>query len=65
MAEVASFRSPSSLWMFTDVDKVSVTSIDNTWRSQLPDKPVHVSVRNYLFYDGHVATKKIKKAGEL
>ena len=51
--------------MLTDVDKVSVTSIENTWREQLPDKPVHGKVRNYLFFDGHVTTKRIVRAGEL
>jgi prepilin-type processing-associated H-X9-DG protein len=33
--------------------------VDNTWRGQLPDAPAHTSVRNYLFFDGHLATKKI------
>jgi prepilin-type N-terminal cleavage/methylation domain-containing protein/prepilin-type processing-associated H-X9-DG protein len=65
LIEVQSFRSLSEVWMLTDVDKVSVTSVDNTWREQLPDKPVHGNVRNYLFFDGHVATKKILKVGEL
>jgi prepilin-type processing-associated H-X9-DG protein len=65
LIEVHTFRSPSTIWMVTDVDKVSVTSPDNTWRAQLPDNPVHGKVRNYLFFDGHVATKKIVKAGEL
>lgn len=65
LIEVQSFRSLSEVWMLTDVDKVSVTSVENTWRDQLPDKPVHGTVRNYLFFDGHVATKKILKVGEL
>jgi prepilin-type processing-associated H-X9-DG protein len=63
--EVHNFRSPATIWMLTDVDKVSITSLDNTWRAQLPDQPVHGNVRNYLFFDGHVATKKITKPGEL
>ena len=65
LIEVQSFRSLSEVWMLTDVDKVSVTSVENTWRDQLPDKPVHGNVRNYLFFDGHIATKKILKVGEL
>lgn len=65
LIEVQNFRSLSSIWMLTDVDKVSVTNVDNTWRDQLPDQPAHGSVRNYLFFDGHVATKKIMKAGQL
>jgi prepilin-type N-terminal cleavage/methylation domain-containing protein/prepilin-type processing-associated H-X9-DG protein len=65
LAEVQAFCSLASLWMLADIDKVSITSTANTWRDQLPDKPVHGNVRNYLFFDGHVATKKIPKAGDL
>jgi prepilin-type N-terminal cleavage/methylation domain-containing protein/prepilin-type processing-associated H-X9-DG protein len=65
LIEVQSFRSLASVWMMTDVDKVSVTSLANTWRDQLPDVPVHGKVRNYLFFDGHVTTKRIVRAGEL
>ena len=65
LSEVQSFRSLSRLWMLTDVDKVSVTSIDNTWRSQLPDTAVHGKVRNYLYFDGHVKSRKIIRPGEL
>lgn len=63
--EVQAFRSLSEVWAMTDVDKVSVTNPDNTWRDQLPDSAVHGRVRNYLFFDGHVAVKRIRKAGEL
>lgn len=63
--EVQAFRSLSSIWILTDVDKVSVTNAGNTWRDQLPDQPVHGRVRNYLFFDGHVTTKKIRRSGEL
>ena len=65
LQEVQAFRSLSRLWMLTDVDKVSVTSPDNTWQSQLPDKPVHGKVRNYLYFDGHVSTRKIIRPGEI
>ena len=65
LSEVQSFRSLSRLWALTDVDKVSVTSIDNTWQSQLPDTPVHGRVRNYIYFDGHVKTRKIIRPGEL
>jgi prepilin-type N-terminal cleavage/methylation domain-containing protein/prepilin-type processing-associated H-X9-DG protein len=65
LQEVQAFRSLSRVWMLTDVDKVSVTSPDNTWQSQLPDKPVHGKVRNYLYFDGHVSTRKIIRPGEI
>jgi prepilin-type processing-associated H-X9-DG protein len=65
LMEVQSFRSLSTVWTLADVDKVSVTNLSNTWRAQLPDTPSHGSVRNYLFFDGHVATRKVLRAGEL
>ena len=65
LSEIMTFRSLSRLWMLTDVDKVSVTNPDNTWQSQLPDTPVHGKVRNYLYFDGHVRTRKIIRPGEI
>ena len=65
LMNVQAFRSLSEIWMMTDVDKVSVTNVSNGWWSQLPDKAVHGNVRNYLFFDGHVTTKKILNPGEL
>ena len=65
LQDLQAFRSLSKLWMLTDVDKVSVTNPDNTWQSQLPDKPVHGKVRNYLYFDGHVSTRKIIRPGEI
>jgi len=56
--------SATDIWMLTDVDQVSIKA-NNTWYTQLPAKPVHGSVRNYLYFDGHVGTKKIQKAGAL
>ena len=53
----------SSVWAVTEVDKVNVTSTANTWRGQLPDGPSHENVRNYLFFDWSVSTRKIGPAG--
>jgi len=33
------------------------------WQSQLPDKPVHGKIRNYLYFDHHAATRKLGKPG--
>jgi prepilin-type N-terminal cleavage/methylation domain-containing protein len=62
---VAEIPSPSDTWMLVDLDQVAVTSEDNSWRAQLPLKPVHGSVRNYLYFDQHVATRRIAPRGSL
>lgn len=59
LTEVQNERGLARVWTLMDVDKVAITSTDNTWREQLPDKPVHGKVRNYLYFDNHLATKRI------
>ena len=39
-----------------DFDQFSTDSAG--WRDELPAKPVHGKVRNWLFLDAHVATRK-------
>lgn len=53
----------SDVWMLVDLDKIAVT--DASWRNDLPDKPVHGSVRNYIFFDNHVSTRKVGRVGTL
>lgn len=53
-------RPLAEVWILVDADQVAVTNLANTWRDQLPDKPVHGSVRNYLYFDGHVGTRKVR-----
>jgi prepilin-type processing-associated H-X9-DG protein len=65
MSDIQSFRSLSKLWAIADVDKVGINNPANTWYSQLPDVPVHGKVRNYLFFDGHMSTRKILRPGEI
>jgi len=57
-------RSLSDVWLLMDIDKVAITNTANSWQGQLPDKPVHGSVRNYIYFDGHVATKKVVRPGD-
>lgn len=64
LATSGKFSSATDVWMLTDVDQVSIKP-NNSWYKQLPVKPVHGSVRNYLYFDGHIGTKKIQKAGAL
>jgi prepilin-type N-terminal cleavage/methylation domain-containing protein/prepilin-type processing-associated H-X9-DG protein len=61
--EVQAQQPLPAVWILVDADQVAVTSTANTWRAQLPVKPVHGSVRNYVYFDGHVTTKKVKPAG--
>ena len=63
LTAVQAQRPLSQVWLLVDADQVAVTNPANTWRSQLPVKPVHGSVRNYVFFDGHVATSKVKPKG--
>ena len=53
ISELAAQCSLSQLWAIGDVDKVIIP----TWNS--PAKPVHGSVRNFLYFDGHSASHKI------
>jgi prepilin-type N-terminal cleavage/methylation domain-containing protein/prepilin-type processing-associated H-X9-DG protein len=63
LMEVAAEKPLSDVWVLTDVDKIVVTNPDNSWRGQLPDRPVHGNVRNYLYFDSHVATKRVAMSG--
>ncbi|MFA6962298.1 MAG: type II secretion system protein [Opitutaceae bacterium] len=52
---VALLRIPNAtkVWMLRDLDQVGTPSY--VGRSDTPARPVHGSVRNYLYFDGHVA----------
>jgi prepilin-type processing-associated H-X9-DG protein len=53
----------SAIYVISEADKINITNTANTWRAQLPDKPVHGAVRNFLYFDNHVETKKIGPPG--
>jgi prepilin-type N-terminal cleavage/methylation domain-containing protein/prepilin-type processing-associated H-X9-DG protein len=57
---VSSFGSPAALFAVTDVDKVNIPDPTVTWWTDLPYKPVHGGARNELYFDWHVAPKKVK-----
>jgi prepilin-type N-terminal cleavage/methylation domain-containing protein len=52
-----------NVWFMMDADKIAYGTAG--WADELPDKPVHGKVRNYIYFDHHVATKKIGKAGSI
>jgi prepilin-type N-terminal cleavage/methylation domain-containing protein/prepilin-type processing-associated H-X9-DG protein len=61
MIELSRYGSPATLFAITDVDKVNVPDPTVSWWTDLPYKPVHGSVRNELYFDGHVAAKKVEQ----
>src|SRR2546422_29529 len=58
-SQIASFGSPSTIYAITDVDKINITDPTVSWWSDLPYKPVHGNVRNELYFDWHVAAKRV------
>jgi prepilin-type N-terminal cleavage/methylation domain-containing protein/prepilin-type processing-associated H-X9-DG protein len=63
ISNVQSVVSLSYVWYVSDVDNVA---FPGGWSGiDMPPKPVHGSVRTYLFFDGHVETKKVNPAGGL
>lgn len=61
--QLESIGTLSGIYSLTDADQVNVSNPANTWRSQLPLKPVHGSVRNFSWFDGHVETRKVQGLG--
>ena len=59
IAGLSAFGAPSTLWAITDVDKINVPDPSVSWWTDLPYKPVHGNVRNELYFDWHVAAKKV------
>jgi prepilin-type N-terminal cleavage/methylation domain-containing protein/prepilin-type processing-associated H-X9-DG protein len=54
----------TSVWMMCDVDQVVIPAGGvNDWAAQLPVKPAHVSVRNFVYFDGHVSFKHVGPTG--
>jgi hypothetical protein len=65
MSAISAQAPLTDVWALIDLDKVAITSQSNTWEQQLPDRPVHGSVRDALFFDLHVAARKVGKVGTL
>lgn len=63
LSQVTSRWSASKVWFLTDADRVDVNNPNVGWYAQLPTKPVHGDVRNYIFFDGHVAAEKVGPPG--
>ena len=61
MAQVATVRSPSQIWTMVDTDRLGNSGAGGA--GTFPDTPPHGSARNYLWFDGHVASVKLPPAG--
>jgi prepilin-type N-terminal cleavage/methylation domain-containing protein len=53
----------SDIFALTDVDKVEITDPSVPWYAQLPAQPVHGTVRNELYFDWHVGTRRVESSG--
>jgi prepilin-type N-terminal cleavage/methylation domain-containing protein len=69
LVEIQAQQPLTDVWMLADTDKIAINpnypapDPSNDWYGQLPDQPVHGSVRNFIYFDSHVGTRKITKPG--
>jgi prepilin-type N-terminal cleavage/methylation domain-containing protein len=64
VSTIAMVASLSSCWSVADIDQeaLDATSSGNTgasWWNFIPTSPVHGKIRNYLYFDNHVGTKRV------
>ena len=53
----------ASEWYLADVDSLAKNGVNPWTNSVLTPRPVHGSVRNAVYFDGHVGNKKVNPAG--
>jgi prepilin-type processing-associated H-X9-DG protein len=59
ISAIAVVRSLTDVWALADTDQAAFDPAKQPgWFASLPPKPLHGSVRNYMFLDGHTATRK-------
>jgi len=60
LGEISAIRPLTDVWALADSDQQAFNNGNPPpgWLSSLPPKPLHGSVRNYLFLDGHTSTRK-------
>jgi prepilin-type N-terminal cleavage/methylation domain-containing protein/prepilin-type processing-associated H-X9-DG protein len=56
LSAVMAQQSLVNVFLMVDADQIAFYTAG--WKDQLPPKPVHGSLRNYVYMDGHVSTKK-------
>lgn len=63
LSEIAGVRPFTDVFFMMDADQIAFPTAG--WADDLPKKPVHGRVRNYIFFDNHVATRRIGPKGSL
>ena len=63
LGTIAAARSLAEVYALADTDQQAFNNANPPpgWLALLPPKPLHGSVRNYLFLDGHTTTRKAVK----
>jgi prepilin-type N-terminal cleavage/methylation domain-containing protein len=61
LSEIQSVRALTEVWLLMDADQLAFPTAG--WTDELPLQPVHGNVRNYIYFDNHVATKRIGPPG--
>jgi prepilin-type N-terminal cleavage/methylation domain-containing protein/prepilin-type processing-associated H-X9-DG protein len=62
LVDIANVRPLTEVWIVTDVDRTCFDPANPPgWIGELPTQPLHDTLRNYVYYDGHVSTKKVMK----
>jgi prepilin-type N-terminal cleavage/methylation domain-containing protein len=60
LTAIEAYGSGADFWAVTDADRVNVPNPAVSWYDDLPYKPVHGSVRNELYFDGHVSARRVE-----
>jgi prepilin-type N-terminal cleavage/methylation domain-containing protein/prepilin-type processing-associated H-X9-DG protein len=60
VAEIEKFGSWAEIWSLTESDRNAFLNPFGSWYYTLPYRPVHGSVRNYLYFDGHATGERPK-----
>ncbi|HEX9048250.1 MAG TPA: prepilin-type N-terminal cleavage/methylation domain-containing protein [Verrucomicrobiae bacterium] len=65
ITQIAAQKPLTDVWIISDADQVvcDPSLPGMAWATVLPAKPVHGTVRNYVFFDGHVLSKKVGPPG--
>jgi prepilin-type N-terminal cleavage/methylation domain-containing protein/prepilin-type processing-associated H-X9-DG protein len=61
LSEISALKPLTDVWALGDTDQFAIQ--DAGWSASLPVMPVHGKTRNYLFLDGHTATRPAKTKG--
>jgi prepilin-type processing-associated H-X9-DG protein len=61
MSAIIAQQSPANVFLMVDADQVAFYTAG--WVAQLPVKPVHGKLRNYVYMDGHYSTKPVGANG--